>query len=64
LWPLFREWIKRARQAGFKRFEFADAVEEIFREFRVHGEHVGEQHLALWTRLLREQNNMSPTSDD
>src|SRR5438105_999577 len=28
--PLFHEWLRRARQAGFNRWEFADGIEQIY----------------------------------
>jgi hypothetical protein len=47
--------VRRARAAGFTRFEFADGISEILSKFAAGGEFEGEVFLRLWTRILREQ---------
>jgi len=54
--PLFREWVARFLQDRPNRHEFANGIEEVFTEYRVGGVLAGRSLLALWARLLREQN--------
>jgi hypothetical protein len=53
--PLFREWIARFLEDKPNRHEFANAIEEVFTEYRTGGVLAGRSLLALWARLLREQ---------
>jgi hypothetical protein len=54
---LFREWVLRAEQVGYDRFELADGIAQILNEFSHKGEYMGASFLGLWTRMLREEIN-------
>lgn len=55
--PLFRVWVARFLEDKPNRHEFANAIEEVFTEYRVGGVLAGRSLLALWAKLLREQNH-------